>query len=113
MAIKSTTKINEGGTAVVSFTLTDEDDAVAVPNITFWTLLRTSTGDIVNSRDWSSLVGSDIVLTGDDLALFKGGDDGKRTVGIRGTYDSSAGDDLNFREEIQFSITDLVSKGND
>jgi len=102
---------SEKGTAVVTLVFTDEDGAAVVPTGLAWQLMRSS-GVVVNNRTFAlgSFSGSTIVLSGDDLAIFTGGDSGYRILSIQGVYISSAGSDLPLKGECKFTIDRLVGQ---
>ena len=104
-------KPNEKGTAIVTFTFTDEDGEAVVPATSAWQLMKTD-GTIINSRSFAncSFIGSEIVLSGDDLAIFGPSDSGVRIIAFQGTYDSSSGSGLRLNDEERFTIEKLVSQ---
>jgi len=106
-----TVKPNEKGTAIVTFTFTDEDESVVVPTANAWQLMDVS-GNVINSRSFAAcgFTGTEIVLSGDDLAMFGVLDTGVRIIAYQGTYDSDAGSDLPLNDEELFRINALVSQ---
>lgn len=103
------TSYSAGTTIVVTVTLTDEDSSAVTPNEASWSLYRS--GAVVNSRedveiDAGDLASSmDIVLQGDDLVA------GLLYFVIAGTYDSTAGTDLPFRDWAEITIKDALGAG--
>jgi len=106
-----TIKPNEKGTAVVTFSFSDETDTEVTPKTNAWQLQNTS-GRIINSRSFvnGSFSGTQIVLSGDDLALFGTTDTGNRVLGFQGTYDSDIGMNLSLTDEVTFTIESLLSQ---
>ena len=118
-----TTAAKEEGTYVITVSFTDEDDDPVSPTAITWTLSDYS-GNVVNSRQdevfnvsgldktysGSTLtqVSADIVLSGADLALPSPSFT-KRVLTVKATYTSDAGSGLPFRDQIGFSIENLVA----
>ena len=105
---------NEKGTAIVTISPTDEDDAA----LTFgeltnpqWQLMRAS-GTVVNGRTFaaSSMTSLEFVLSGDDLAIFGDSDRGNRVLSFYATYDSTAGSDLPLVGECVFNIQRILGQ---
>lgn len=107
-----TINANERSTFVINSAFTDEDDTPVTPTAATWTLTDCN-GSIINSREdvtISSLsTNVDVVLSGDDLAIQSGNDDGKRVFLVEGTYDSTLGSGLPFKDQAEFFIADLVA----
>lgn len=101
----------EGSTYVVTATFTDAIGEAVTPKTLAWTLSTTG-GTVVNERSQISVVATsnvvNIVLSGDDLKLRTTGDNKKRVLTFEGTYDSELGDDLPLKDQIIFSIYDLI-----
>ena len=99
----------EESTFVLTLSFTDEDDAAVTPKTGTWTLTDEA-GNVINSRldvEISALASSvDIVLSGDDLAIGTYG--GQRVLLFEGTYDSDAGTDLPLKDQVRFTIDNLV-----
>jgi hypothetical protein len=118
-----TTAAKEEGTYVITVSFTDEDGDPVSPTAITWTLSDYS-GNVVNSRqnevfDVSGLdktysgstltkVSADIVLSGADLALPSPSFT-KRVLTVKATYSSDAGSGLPLRDQIGFSIENLVA----
>ncbi len=102
---------SEKGTAVVSLAFTDEDGTTIVPASLAWQLMETD-GTVINSRTFavSTFSGTQIVLSGLDLAIFGSSDSGIRVLSIQGVYDSSAGSALPLKGECKFSIDRLLGQ---
>jgi len=102
---------NEKSTAVVTFSFTDEAGVTAVPTTAAWQLMNAK-GEIINSRSFEncSFSGNDVVLSGDDLAIFGATDSGKRIIAFQGTYNSNIGVALPLNDEYVFRIDKLVSQ---
>lgn len=102
-----TTKAVEQSTYVVTVAFTDEDGDAVTPTAAAWSL-RDGNGAIVNSReDVSATPGTsiDIVLQGDDLNA----DDGlARILTVEATYNSDLGTGLPLKDEVTFTIDDLI-----
>jgi hypothetical protein len=101
-------KAAEEGTYAVTVSYFDEAGAAVTPNTAAWTLTDTS-GVVINERADETIVtpatSNVIVLSGDDLIIGSHGV--KRHLLITGTYDSSLGDDLPFRAQVNFEIEDF------
>src|SRR6056297_1983695 len=108
-------KPNELGTAVITMSFTDEDDAAVTPTDLQWQLMK-SDGTIVNDRAFAdnaftALAGeATVVLSGDDLAMFGANDSGRRVFSIQGVYDSTAGTGLPIKDEAVFVIQQLLGQ---
>ena len=114
MTTKISIKPNELGTAVITMSFTDEDDAAVTPTSLQWQLMK-SGGTIVNDRAFAdnaftALAGeATVVLSGDDLAMFGDGS-GRRVFSIQGVYDSTAGSGLPIKDEAVFVIQQLLGQ---
>ena len=108
-------KPNEQSTAIVTMLFEDEDDVTVTPNNLSWQLMKTN-GTVVNERSFEncgfSAAGgvAEIVLSGDDLAMFGAGDSGHRVFSIQGEYDSNAGTGLPITSEAVFQIQKLLGQ---
>ena len=104
-------KPNEKGTAVVTLAFTDEDDNTVVPTSLQWQLMK-SDGTVINERTFAngSFTGTEIVLSGDDLAIFGSSDNSRRVLSIQGEYDSNAGSGLPLKGECKFVINKLLGQ---
>ena len=106
-----TTKAQEKSTYVVTAAFKDEDGDAVTPNSGLTWTLTDESGNIINLRedvDISSASSVNIVLTGDDLKWLAGVNKW-RVVTIEGTYDSTLGTGLSFRDEVRFEIENLVA----
>ena len=101
---------NDGGTAVITMTFTDEDGNTVIPINLQWQLMD-KFRNVINSRSFAngSFTGNTVVLSGDDLLLQSDTDEGDRYFGVRGNYDSSAGSGLPLTDELKFTIQNLVN----
>ena len=100
---------NEKSTHIVALNFFDDDGFAVVPNSINWKLTDSSK-NVINSRSSVSVTPSweiDIVLTGDDLAIIDA--DLSRFLTVEAPYDSDLGDNLNFNEEYEFNIIDLLN----
>lgn len=101
----------EQSTLAVNISFRDEDGAAVVPDSATWSLTN-GYGVVVNSRTAISLAPLastvTVVLTGADLAMLDGQDDGKRLLLVEAAYSSTLGAGLNLREEIEFTIRPLA-----
>lgn len=114
MPTNITTYANENGTYVVNIQPTDEDGDAVTPKTLTWTLTDED-GSVINSRQdvtISSLSTSmDVILSGADLAIQAGETDPVvlRKFAIKGTYDSSLGNDLPLTDEATIGINNLAA----
>ena len=96
--------INEGGTVAITVTCKDETGSLFIPNSASWTLTDENGTTIINSRKDVSISSLDstmtIALYGDDLAI-SGSSDEARLFTIEGTYDSTLGSNLPFKQDIK------------
>ena len=107
---RSTPEAVERSTYVIELTYKDEDGVAVAPSTLTWSLTRPD-GSVINNRDAVTLTPAStvaIVLTGADLALGSGIDNGDRHLLIEGTYNSTYGSGLALRDEYVFSIRNLV-----
>jgi hypothetical protein len=105
-----TTPAIEQSTYAIVASFTDDTGAAVVPNAGLTWSLMTKDGAIVNSRLNVAIASAStitIVLHGADLALTAG-ESRTRKVTIRGLYSSSLGSNLELKDEITFSIVNLV-----
>lgn len=114
MPVTSTVEAMEQSTFGVTVSAFTDTEGTAVTPATFsWTLIRKSTGDIVNDReDVSETPAASIrvVLAGDDLQRYTG-DDGLRQLVMQWTYDSDDGSGMVGREVLTFFVRDVQSVG--
>lgn len=112
----SSTVAREEGTLVVQCVFTDEAGSAVSPNTLTWTLSDRQ-GTIINSRENEVVPGVDIasttyiVLSGNDLAFLSTevGAEAERIFTLKGTYDSTYGNDLPLNYEVMFYIPNLVN----
>ena len=115
MTTTITVKPNELGTAVITMSFTDEDDAAVTPTSLQWQLMK-SDGTIVNDRAFAdnaftaSAGEATVILSGDDLAMFGDKDNGRRVFSIQGEYDSTAGVGLPLKDEVNFRVQKLLGQ---
>lgn len=99
---------NEGSTIVITVNFLDLDGAAFTPKTCAWSLTLKD-GTVINARDRVSATvtgtSHDFVISGDDLLFSEGKD---RYFTVEGTYDSTYGNDLPYREEAKFSIANTV-----
>lgn len=109
MATTLTLKANEGSTYVITATFKDEALATVDLSNSTYSLLDQN-GAVVNSIEDKSFTSSggeyDFVFTGADLYI--GTQATERTLYIVGQYDSSLGNGLYLRDNVTFTITDLL-----
>lgn len=101
---------NEKGSATIVAAFTDENGDTMTPVSLTWTLTDTS-GNIIHNRDAVVITPDtsvDIVLDGDDLAIPVS-NDLDRVITIEGTYNSSYGTGLHLKDQVTFSINNLVA----
>ena len=101
----------EKSTAIVTLTFVDEDGAVVVPTSAAWQLQKLD-GAIVNNRSFANcpFSGTEVVLSGDDLAVFGLTDNGVRVFAVQAVYDSNMGAGLPLNNEVKFKIQRLLSQ---
>ena len=104
----------EKGTAVVTISPTDENgDSLLFGELTNpqWQLMRHD-GTVINERTFnnSSMSSLEVVLKGDDLAIFGGSDSGIRYFSFQATYNSTLGSNLPLHDECSFSIERLLGQ---
>lgn len=99
----------EKSTFVVTAAFTDHTGAPVTPTAMAWTLTN-GAGAVVNSRSAVAIAplasSVSIVLSGADLALPDAGDPVRRLT-LQGTYNSTLGNDLPFKDEVTFTIVGL------
>ena len=116
-----TTKANEKSTYVIVASFTDEDGNAVVPSLIKWSLSNLD-GTIINSRTQISYVtdngtGSggtlassvDFILKGTDLAISGTEKEEIRILTVEITYDSTIGTGLINKDEVEFSIYNLIA----
>ena len=111
MAQLLTEPAQEEGTYAITFTFTDEDGDPVTPNSATWTLSDFE-GNIINSRENVTITAlassKTIVLSGADLAISD--ETGvKRTLTVEGLYNSTLGNNLPFKKEVNFRIEQLTN----
>lgn len=106
-----TTNANEQSTYVITYTFKDETGATITPNSGLtWTLTDTK-GNVVNSRSGVGITAAstvNIVLSGADLSVSSAYATKTRKLLITGTYNSSLGNNLPYKDEITFTVNDFA-----
>lgn len=98
----------ERSTVALVASFRDEANQLVTPTAITWSLTD-GDGNVVNSRNAAAVAPAEqvtVVLSGDDLAL-SAGDDGRRQVVIRATYDGTLGDDLPIVGLIEFTVRNV------
>jgi hypothetical protein len=101
----------EKGTYFITVSFIDEDGNAVTPNAGVTWTLTDSNGVVINNRKNVGITEAasvDIVLSGDDLQAVDSADPWRKLL-IEGTYDSDAGDDLPFKDEVKFPFIDLAA----
>jgi hypothetical protein len=108
---KLTVKANEGGTYGINVAFTGLNAETFTPKTLEWTLSDLN-GVIINSRDRVSVSPSGtsylFIMSGADLEYDEEAADTERVFTVEGTFDATYGTDLPFRDQVQFSIVDMV-----
>ena len=102
------TLVLERSTAALVASFRDEAGELITPTAINWTVTD-GDGNVINSREEQDVAPDNsvtIVLTGDDLAVSPG-DDGRRQVIVRATYDGSLGDDLPIVGVLEFTVRNV------
>lgn len=103
------TKAVENSTFVVNVAFTDEDGEPKAPVTMLWTLTDEE-GTVINDREdvqiSSPTESEDIVLSGLDLGLSVSAE---RYLLVYGTYNSTLGVGLPYKDQVRFVIEDLVA----
>ena len=110
MPARLSVSANDRSTLVVTASFADENGDSVVPDTVTWSLL-TPDGNVVNNRDAVVVTPAatiEIVLFGDDLAYSAGA---QRVLLVEATYTSDAGSGLPLRDEVWFTIRNLVGVG--
>lgn len=101
----------EKSTYILTVSFTDEDGNAVTPNDgTTWTLTDDN-GEVINSRRDVAIVEAssvEIVLSGNDLQALDSADPWRKLI-VEGTYDSNAGNNLPFKDEVKFPFVDLAA----
>lgn len=99
----------ERSTLALVASFRDEADELITPTAITWSLTD-GDGNVLNERDELAVTPPantiTVVLAGDDLAMAAG-DDGRRQVVIRATYDGDLGDDLPITGLIEFTVRNV------
>jgi len=98
---------NEAGTYIIQVKFKDEEGNLVTPyNLTWW--LSDTEGNPINNREDVSATAENgvvnIVLSGNDLTP------GFKIFTIKGSYDSTYGNNLPIRDVCKFYITDLIEE---
>jgi len=112
MTIVLPTKAKEGSTYIVTVSFKDEDGEAETPTAITWTLTD-SDGTVINSREDVSVSPAstiNIVLSGDDLQIVSENVSSptRRVLTIEAVYNSTLGNNLPLKEQIEFNIDNLV-----
>lgn len=102
------TLVLERSTVALVASFRDEADELITPTAVNWTLTD-GDGNVVNDRAAIDVAPANqvtVVLSGDDLALAAG-DDGRRQVVFRATYDGNLGDDLPIVGVLEFTVRNV------
>lgn len=98
----------ERSTVALVASFRDEANQLVTPTAITWTLTD-GDGNVVNERasvDVAPASQVTVVLSGDDLAM-SAGDDGRRQVVIRATYDGTLGDALPIVGVLEFTVRNV------
>lgn len=102
----------EESTALASVEFKDESGLAITPSTLKWTLTDAE-GVVINNRkdvDVASPANpTEILLSGDDLALIDEEDSGYRILTFVGTYNSAYGSDLPLKSQTGFYLEKLVA----
>jgi hypothetical protein len=101
----------ERGTFGIRVTFRDENAVAVVPNSGLTWKLTDAVGTVVNSRTAQPLTSAStvtIVLQGADLALSAAYVSMVRVLTVEGTYSGDLGTNLPIKEQVEFTIVDLV-----
>ena len=108
---KLTVKPTEGSSLVITASFKDIDGADFVPTSCAWTLTDAK-GFVINGRSKVPVAitgpSHQFVLQGADLAYAVGSTKGTRVFTIEALYDSTYGEDLPFRAEVEFTVLNTV-----
>lgn len=111
--IEITEAANEKSTKSFTVVCTDEDGTAVTPTALLWTLVDVNQ-TLINSREQevhaSLSTSMTITLTGDDLQILSTETTRKkvkRYLVLEATYDSSLGNDMANKEEVEFFINNL------
>jgi len=101
-------RANEEGTIVITVAVTDAAGSAVTPDTALWSLTDLD-GAAINSRTAVAIAvpaaSDDIVLSGDDLPTS--GSDRELLLLYYGTYTSTEGAGLPFKEQVRFWVNDL------
>jgi hypothetical protein len=98
----------ERSTVALVTSFRDEGGELITPTAISWSLTD-GDGNTVNGRSAVDVAPANqvtVVLSGDDLALAQG-DDGRRQVVVRATYDGALGDDLPIVGVLEFTVRNV------
>ena len=101
----------EEGTLLATLSFKDSLGNSFTPDTSFWQLTKKSDGSVVNNRSFANgtFSGTQVVMSGDDLAIDSDGDV-ERIFAVQGTYTSSYGNGLPFTLEEEFKIKNKHSQ---
>jgi len=110
MTTPLTVNAREKSTYAITITFTDETGTTFTPVTATWTL-GDKDGTTINSRVGEALTPATsitVVLQGDDLQIVDSDNDKeKRIFTVEGTYDSTNGSGLPFKESCYFYVENL------
>lgn len=98
----------ERSTVALVASFRDEANQLVTPTAITWSLTD-GDGNVVNGRNAAAVAPASqvtVVLSGDDLAM-SAGDDGRRQVVIRATYDGTLGSDLPIVGVLEFTVRNV------
>ena len=111
----------EGSTKLITVSVIDDAKVAATPNELYWTA-SDRTGTVINSRNYIDFEVDDgsgsggtlsaamtIKLTGDDLAIANKTGDKLLILTVEGTYDSTAGTNLPYKNQCSFDVDNLIA----
>lgn len=101
----------ERGTCFVDASFFDENDDPMTPNNDLVWTLTDARGAVINDREEVSITPDEtvtIVLSGLDLAIAPTEGVAVRKLLFEGTYNSDLGNNLPFKDEVTFTITNFV-----
>lgn len=103
-------EIHEQGTTAFTVIFKDENDRVIIPKTSNFQLMKLDR-TIIGERTFANgaFTGNKVILSGNDLSIFGDDDTRFRIFAVRGTYDSTYGNDLPCNCEVEFTITRVLN----